>query len=181
MGRQTEDGRHEGYVAFVFADGMSGGSYSAGTAIATKGPDGKQLDYADWQHRPEAEVIGWRATCSDCSGMTTRGSTHWQGPLWKRAQTPAAQNLDELRIYSDKARLPEEIEDLILDAWEEHIAPTLGTYPVELAANEVAEAQTRLTEAVLAARAQGASWDAIGKAAGMTRQSAHERWSRLTR
>lgn len=35
-----------------------------------------------------------------------------------------------------------------------------------------------LDEAVQRARAAGASWAAIGQAARMTRQSAHERWAR---
>lgn len=34
-----------------------------------------------------------------------------------------------------------------------------------------------LTDAVHEARAYGATWEQIGQAAGMTRQSAHERWA----
>jgi hypothetical protein len=38
--------------------------------------------------------------------------------------------------------------------------------------------RTALDQAVNAARAAGASWTEIGRAAGITRQSARERWSR---
>ncbi|MGW4125786.1 hypothetical protein [Nocardia sp. NPDC004711] len=55
------------------------------------------------------------------------------------------------------------------------------TQPQLTAAAEVTDAQARLTEAVQQARRQAASWEAIGRAAGMTRQSAHERWSKLER
>jgi len=75
--------------------------------------------------------------------------------------------------------LTDENEDLMLREWEAHIAPLRGTADVRHAAAEVAEAEARLTAAVAAARKQGATWEAIGRAAGMTRQSAHERWSRV--
>ncbi|MEU6782148.1 hypothetical protein ABZ912_23335 [Nonomuraea angiospora] len=41
-----------------------------------------------------------------------------------------------------------------------------------------ADVQERLDEAVRAAREDGRSWAAIGKAARMTKQSALERWGR---
>lgn len=43
-----------------------------------------------------------------------------------------------------------------------------------------AEVCQQLTAAVAGARAAGASWSEVGRAAGMTRQSAHERWSSTT-
>lgn len=39
-------------------------------------------------------------------------------------------------------------------------------------------AESALTEAVAQARAEGESWDSIGRALGTTRQSAHERFGR---
>lgn len=44
---------------------------------------------------------------------------------------------------------------------------------------QVREQHRLLDEAVAAARAAGATWEHIGEAAGMTRQSAHERWGYL--
>lgn len=43
-----------------------------------------------------------------------------------------------------------------------------------------AEVCQQLDEAVVTARAAGASWSEVGRAAGMTRQSAHERWASCT-
>ncbi|MFJ9371358.1 hypothetical protein ACIRRA_44125 [Nocardia sp. NPDC101769] len=100
-------------------------------------------------------------------------------PDLDRVASAAEQDLAQRRVYSPDSMLASELEDLIMVDWEQHIAPTPGTYAVELTATAAAQAQARLTEAVREARAQGASWDAIGKAAGMTRQSAHERWSKL--
>lgn len=49
---------------------------------------------------------------------------------------------------------------------------------VETAATRAREALEQLDDAVSSARASGASWTDIGKAAGIARQSARERWSR---
>ena len=46
--------------------------------------------------------------------------------------------------------------------------------------DQVSESQRRLDEAVAVARAAGATWGQIGAAAGMTRQSAHQRWGHLS-
>jgi hypothetical protein len=48
---------------------------------------------------------------------------------------------------------------------------------VRAAAAQVRTAQARLDAAVQRARADGRSWGDIGPAAGMTHQSAHERWA----
>lgn len=52
---------------------------------------------------------------------------------------------------------------------------------VAAAMDQVRERQRRLDDAVAVARAAGATWGEIGAAAGMTRQSAHERWGHLVR
>lgn len=49
---------------------------------------------------------------------------------------------------------------------------------VGTAAATAREGRELLDQAVASARATGASWTEIGQAAGMTRQSARERWSR---
>lgn len=46
---------------------------------------------------------------------------------------------------------------------------------------EVRFAQRRLEDAVLAARAAGASWAQIGDTIGISRQAAHERWGHQPR
>jgi hypothetical protein len=49
---------------------------------------------------------------------------------------------------------------------------------VGTAAAGIHDARSKLDQAVAAARAAGASWTEIGRAAGMTRQNARQRWSR---
>ncbi|MBF6301652.1 hypothetical protein IU459_29540 [Nocardia amamiensis] len=176
MGRVTEDGRHEGVVVHIFADGWYGSGWSGGPTVTERG-DGTELDVSEWQTRSWDEVVAFRAICTDCSDSRYRRC--WSGPEWTRVTTEAEQDAAHQRVYAPGPwGLSEDAQDLIMRSWEQHIAPFRGTYPVELAAAEVTAAQARLTEAVRQARADGASWDAIGKAAGMSRQAAHERWAR---
>ncbi|WP_345054267.1 hypothetical protein [Arthrobacter methylotrophus] len=42
-------------------------------------------------------------------------------------------------------------------------------------------AERKLARTVVAARAVSASWADIGRAAGMTRQAAHERWDKTAK
>lgn len=99
-----------------------------------------------------------------------------------------------------------EFNDGPFGAWStEHIGQLLGTtVPLELteaiatvrrmlaglassrplaaitAAADVEKlAGARLQDAVTVARGRDASWESIGKAAGTTRQSAHQRWSKV--
>lgn len=62
---------------------------------------------------------------------------------------------------------------------DEEIVATLA------AAADAAEALRRdeaaLQQAVVAARAHGATWSQIGEVLGISRQSAHERWGHLQR
>lgn len=176
MGRQTDDGRHEGHVAHIFADGMSGGGWGGGRPTATTAADGTRLD--DRQYRRGADVVAWQVICTDNS--TYRYPECWRGPVWTRVATEAEHDPAQHRIYcgDDRAMLPEDVEDLLMEDWDRHIAPFQGCYAIEVAAEAVAEAQKELTDAVRSAREHGASWEAIGRAAGMTRQSAHERWAK---
>jgi hypothetical protein len=174
MGRETEEGRHEGGVVHLFADGMSGGSWGGGP-IATTAADGTRLDASDWQTRADADVVAWQVLCTD---LVRSGYPEcWRGPTWTRVATAAEQDLARRRIYCADSMLPGELEDVVMRDWEVHIAPHQRVRPVELAAEEVAKAQEALTDAVRTARAEGASWAAIGAAAGITRQSAHTRWA----
>lgn len=175
MGRQTIDGRHEGVVAHVFADGSYGSSWASGP-VATHTADGTRIDIADQPVHSHAEVVGWRAICTDPGDY--RGVEHWRGPLWHRVTTLDDQDLDARRIYCGDGMLDEESEDLICVDWEVHIGPAAELHAVALASDEVADAQHKLTEAVRAARNAGASWTDIGRAVGISRQSAHERWAK---
>ncbi|MFE3002379.1 hypothetical protein ACFXG4_46355 [Nocardia sp. NPDC059246] len=58
--------------------------------------------------------------------------------------------------------------------------PVTAVHEVALITAEIRDAEQRRIEAVTRARVAGASWEAIAQAANITRQSAHERWSKIT-
>lgn len=72
------------------------------------------------------------------------------------------------------------IEDSAYDEWKRHMQPLIAVEAVRSAAAAVSEAQAALDHAVAMARAGNppATWEQIGRAAKISRQSAHERWAR---
>jgi hypothetical protein len=64
--------------------------------------------------------------------------------------------------------------------WERHLRVAMPVLAIHDLVQQITQAQDDLVEAVRAARAADVSWTEIGDAAGMSRQSAHERWSGLT-
>lgn len=178
MGRQTIDGRHEGVVVHIFGDGSYGSSWGGGGPIPTRTADGTPIPYAEQRTRSYAEVVGWRAVCADPGDY--RDVEHWHGPLWARVTTRAEQDLDAHRIHcGDPYGLDEESEDLICVDWEVHVGASVELHLVGIAHDQVVDAQRKLTEAVRTARDAGASWTDIGRAVGISRQSAHERWAKM--
>lgn len=127
MGRMTDDGRHEGVVVHIFADGMSGSSWAGGPAADTAA-DGMSLK-GELQARTDEEIVAWRAVCTDCTDHHYRNC--WHGPVWTRVATEAEHDLAQRRIHNtDRFGLPEDIENLIMADWERHIAPSLPVYPL---------------------------------------------------
>lgn len=103
--------------------------------------------------KPLTAQVGWRAVCSCGAWATTLVGPHM----------PAAQ--EELHVVAEHV-------------WHrDHLSPARALAAVDDAQHAVAAALRRLDEAVHEARRQGATWDAIGHAAAMTRQSAHGRWA----
>jgi len=186
MSWQTDDGKHEGWAAQTFADGGLGSGLGSPTArelgrepraedygVLVSRIDGRELAYDDWQYRPEAEVTGWVSVC-ECG---------WRGTPWTRVTIPAEQNLTARRAYTvpgDLGDSPREVEDACHAEWKEHIRPHLVLAEVADLAEQHTDVGRRLADAVGRARAVGATWTDIGAAAGITRQSAHERWRHLT-
>ncbi|MFI0349924.1 hypothetical protein [Actinomadura sp. 9N407] len=127
-------------------------------------------------------AIGWRGHCA-CG---------WRGQLWERVTDPAEHDLTARRIHDptlidgdlvDGQRwgdAPTEVEQAVHREWHDHVRPLEALELVRAEHAAVAEAQRRLDDAVRAAREAGSSWTEIGKAAWMTRQSAHERWAGRT-
>jgi hypothetical protein len=103
-------------------------------------------------------AIGWRAACA-CG---------WRSPqLHSRAEHPSP----------DGYPPTDELEDSMGDEWEAHVRPLRSLSAVADAERDRARAARVLDEAVRDARRNGQSWEAIGRAVGISRQSAHERWA----
>lgn len=103
-------------------------------------------------------VYGWRAACQ-C------GARGLVGEVLIRADSPqsidpSAGQLDQLRRH-----------------WRSHVG--LSGLPLDVldAADDLAHAEQRMIEAVIVARHQGSTWQQIADAAGITRQTAHQKWS----
>ncbi|WP_425298004.1 hypothetical protein, partial [Nocardia brasiliensis] len=158
-----------------------GGGFDRGKMPVLYTPDGEPIDYGlgdPRELRDRNDVVGWRVVCVD------EGSAriHWRGPLWTRTTRPDAEDFAARRGYSEdgESDFSAALEDAVFADWDTaHVTPIDAVYPVWQAAEELGVAQSALTEAVRKARADGASWADIGTAAGMTRQSAHERWAKL--
>jgi len=105
-------------------------------------------------------VIGWRSGCQ-CG---------WRGTqFFLRSEWPSS----EYALASD------EVEQLCMVEWERHLRVAMPLLAIHDLTQQIALAQEDLDQAVGAARAADISWTAIGEAAGVSRQSAHERWAGL--
>ncbi|MCO6011555.1 hypothetical protein NE236_42050 [Actinoallomurus purpureus] len=173
MSWQTDDGKHEMWIAAEFPGGwFSVGSTADGAMVERPGPDGRFHTAGDAGVLDGRQAIGWRGVC-ECG---------WRGSLWQRVDDPAAHDPAEYRIYDpDPSRhgdAPQEVEDAVWREWKDQDLEPETIADVRRAADDVRAAQARLDAAVRAARRDGRSWADIGTAAGISRQSAHERWAR---
>lgn len=173
MSWTNEDGEHEGWAAAEFPDGRVSTAQAADGLIVQTPEDAvsaASLAGADVVNGRSA--VGWRGLCS-CG---------WRGPLHRRV--PAASAADPARrlVYwaspTAWAEPAGSTSDAIHQEWKAHL-PSPTIVGVKAAAAAARKADDALDEAVLRARLDGATWAAIGDAAGMTRQSANERWKRL--
>ena len=184
MGMVSDDGLHEGWLAPVFQDGQRGYGVSGGgiprdhiaVGSEVQGPDGT------WRYpsRPAGEVTSWIVVC-DCGSATGSTST-WLGPEFIRVPSAALEDLQDRRIHAVDADVVDvfhrsDVEAVVADLWRSEHLFTAGTLDdVAAAAAGVTAARARLDGAVAMARHGGASWADIGRATGMSRQSAQERW-----
>ena len=171
VGWINDDGEHEGWDAPLFADGNVAGGW--GTS-----PDGSTRVIVsilnrnetaltgNWDYRAESEVIGWVAACV-CG---------WRGAPFSRVDVEAEEDLAARRVFSPDSHAPQ-IEELIHQEWIAHLSPLEAVDLVRRRAQELAASRRALDEAVDAARSAKVPWETIGGATGMSRQSAHERWS----
>lgn len=172
MGWISTDNEHEGWAACVAPDGRLSASSSA-EGMLFRGISGHYKPdkmMPDYDVIPDDEIVGWRGQCS-CG---------WQGDRWERVTEPTAADFNHRRDYvapDDSAHASLQVEDAIHNEWKAHIAPSEALLGLEAAAREYNRAGQRLAKTVAAAKAAGASWADIGRAVGISRQSAHERWA----
>jgi hypothetical protein len=172
-------GLHEGFLECVFPDGRAGADWDGRGVVVTVDADGSPLPVELRQSRPPSQVVAWRVAC-DCLD----GERGWTSELWLRVPSPALEDLRTHRIHSaDEQTCAIDDRDDVSAAAEtqwyaEHVRPRTALEEINRARENVAFATARLHAAVLAAREAGASWATIGRAAGVTRQSAHARWGR---
>jgi len=186
MGWLTEDGRHEGYLTPMFGDGQRGRGVTAGSVpddqvvvgVETQGEDGSW----GWPTRPAGEITGW-VVCCDCYRTASFGApSSWIGPIFTRVPSTTLEDLAARRVFAaddDVAYVSErdDVQGAAVELWRcEHAYGTDALTEVEAAAAALSQAKLRLDAAVALARNSGTSWADIGRAAGMTRQSAQERW-----
>jgi hypothetical protein len=176
LGPLVGDVQHEGWVVPIFADGAEGAGTTSSHAVLVA-----RRDEEAEQWRPAEAVVGWVPRC-ECGWRgrpwTRTHSTPSDGPSTDDTLIDAAHRL----IYQPGpyADLDGEAEGLVMEEWRRHVARWIALERVEAAAGAQTAATRELDEAVHEAKAAGASWADIGRATGMTRQSANERWSRLT-
>lgn len=188
MSWSDKSGQHEGYVLPEFADGARGNGSSGGgvpddqviVAVEYVGEPGS-ITGTRYVTRPAAEAIGWRVVCDCRLGDQSSVTNTWSSELIVRVPSSALEDEAAGRIYAtdeDVIDAGDAHHGMFWGIWDEqHIAPLEGLAAIARASAAVASAEADLSKAVGAARANGASWEAIGRAAGMTRQAAHSRWS----
>lgn len=167
---------HEGWVANVLADGRVSGSSSGGGVIVHElladdlAAEREVRRYPNPDHPgsthvevvvPWDQVATWRLSCQ-CG--------------WTGLEQPAATETQ----YGTRD-CPEEIADRVFaPAWDAHVAPFVALADLEQILDQARDLEQRAGEKVELARAGGASWAQVGRAAGLSKQGAQQRWGHLT-
>lgn len=175
MGWIDENNDHEMYVAPMFRDGASGTTHGRqGVNVGGVAPEDE-----DW--RDPADIVGWEVRCNCYEGESARNYTTTVLTRWTRVGSPEDQDRAAGRFYAedDVAEFMgdrEDVERLALALWDAHRKPVDALHLIEAAAQAYARTRRELDAAVTAGRSTGLSWADVGRAVGITRQSARERW-----
>lgn len=111
-------------------------------------------EYDEDRWRPDADVAGHRAGCA--CGWRGRDWTDWPGVAF---------------LESDD-------EDALMVEWRAHIRPSMALERAAEVVDTWRKAAAELDESIRDARTAGATWAEVGRAVGMSRQAAWERWHR---
>lgn len=152
---------HEGYVANVLGDGRAASATTGGGVVlfeVTPADEAagwvRQLPYGQEAVVPWSEVTTWRVMC-ECG--------------WTGSSRPA----EDTEGFRD---CPPAIEEEFAQEWQSHVRPFTGLASISRLSEQARELAWQLDDEVAASRARGATWEAIGKAAGLTKQGAQQRW-----
>lgn len=131
--------------------------------------------------RPSAEIVGWLLRCH-CRRRDSSELSTWTDPIqWMRVPSASLEDLARHRVFAPDSDVDADDRPEVAEAaravWQrDHLDPLDVEAEIRAAADARREADARLDVAVARARRLGRSWADIGAAAGMTRQSANERW-----
>lgn len=155
----------------MLADGrVAVGSVSGGAIVA----DPSAADAAaGWEPRrypgsddavevvvPWDQVTTWRVGCV-CG--------------WSGGEQPAV--TDPLDGSRD---CPDDLADRVFrPQWQAHVAPTVALVDLEHLIGQLHTVQARIDDTVRLAHTGGASWAQIGRAAGLSKQGAQQRWATI--
>ena len=109
----------------------------------------------------DPRVTGWRSGCQ-CG---------WRGTqFYLRSEWPD----------TEYALAPAQVDQYCRIDWERHLRVALPLLAIHDLTQQIAHAQHDLADAVCAARATDISWTVIADAAGITPQTAQDRWPETT-
>lgn len=187
MSWTTDDGEHEGYAVPEFGDGVRG------IGVMTHGvPDTEvivEMTYRDGvvdpqvRTRPAAKVIAWRVVCNCTTGTGGHIETVVDGPL-TRVPSATLEDLAQRKIFATDDDVPDvayrdDVGHLIYTIWwTQHAVIHARLSQLTRAAATETTARKTTNDLARQARADGRTWEQIGGAVGITRQSAQQRWGR---
>lgn len=158
---------HEGWVANVLDDGRATGATTGGGVIP------RAVTSAD--REAGYEIRRFASTGQEEVVVPWERVTTWQVRCecgWTGRTQPAY-----ITHESGSRDCPEDLEDeYFVPQWREHIAPFTALGDLEQLVHELRSFEERTAAAVMTARRHGASWSQVGRAAGLTRQGAQQRW-----
>lgn len=177
---ETDTHLHEAALVPFFEDGaVSHGSTMVDGVGYEVVEIGRRPD--DDRRRPSAEIVGWLLSC-DCRRWDSSEVSTWTDPVrWARVPSASLEDLARHRVFAPDTDVHADERPEVAEAaravWQrDHLDPIDVDDEIRAAADARRNADAQLDAAVAKARRLGRSWADIGTAAGMTRQSANERW-----